>query len=214
FRDPSATFLQLLDFGSAKPSNDLAKAHSITGTLLYAAPEVFDGVYSRSCDLWSCGIVLFLLVGGQLPFQTSDIMMLRSMHRDPVLTGDCLFRGERWRKAPERARTLVRGLLTFDASSRLTALAALEHRWIQFRDSGELPQDGVAEQAEDTDSEEEGLSGLRRVGSSKIGLADLKRTYFVWNLADECDDDDELPNACGGLEKSQEALNRAAAPHL
>eukprot|EP00440_Ansanella_granifera_P047851 gb/GFBE01051831.1/.p1 GENE.gb/GFBE01051831.1/~~gb/GFBE01051831.1/.p1 ORF type:complete len:441 (+),score=97.95 gb/GFBE01051831.1/:1-1323(+) len=184
FKDPGATTLQLLDFGAAKPSDDTPKVHTVTGTLLYAAPEVFDGFYSRSCDLWSCGVVLFLLVAGNLPFQTSDVTMLRSMHRDPVLMGDCLFRGERWRKAPEAARSLVRGLLTVDVASRLTALAACDHQWVASG-SGDEDKDQSAENAGKEGASEDGVSALRRCGSSRIALADLKRTYFVWNLA-EC----------------------------
>ena len=72
---------QLLDFGGAKVTDGLPKAvsrglghslceaHSVTGTLLFAAPEVFKGFYSWACDLWSCGIVIFLLISGHLPFQ-------------------------------------------------------------------------------------------------------------------------------------------------
>ncbi|CAE7232343.1 RPS6KA5 [Symbiodinium natans] len=122
FTDPAATTLQLLDFGAAKIGDDVPKVHTVVGTLLYAAPEVFEGAYARSCDLWSCGAVIFFLVSGHLPFQTSDVTMLRSMHRDPVLNGECLFRGEYWRQAPLGARSLVRGLLSVEARHRqLTA---------------------------------------------------------------------------------------------
>lgn len=184
FKDPDATILQLLDFGAAKPTDRSPRAHTVTGTLLYAAPEVFDGVYSLSCDLWSAGVVLFFLVSGQLPFETSDVSMLRSMHRDPVLTGDCLFRGERWRKAPSGIKSLVRGLLTVDAAARLTAEAAVGHSW--------LAANSLQNEDDTEDLKIENLAdgtSLRRVGSSKIDLVDLKRTYFVWNLA-ECGDED------------------------
>jgi len=187
FKDPSATTLQLLDFGAAKPSDERPKAHTVTGTLLYAAPEVFSGDYCRSCDLWSCGVILFLLVSGQLPFQTSDVKILRSMHRDPVLTGDCLFRGERWHMAPDNAKSLVRGLLMVDAPSRFSAASACAHKWFSSSDSDELEEVHARLAAESG-----GVSTLRRCGSSRIALADLNRSYFVWNLA-ECDDDDDSP---------------------
>jgi len=191
FKDPSATVVQLLDFGAAKPSDTMPKAHTVTGTLCYAAPEVFDGVYCKSCDLWSAGVVLFVLVSGQLPFQSSDVTMLRSMHRDPVLTGDCLFRGERWHKATRDAKSLVRGLLTVEPCARLTAAGAQEQRWLcNHEDDGNegdgLQHGGHAERPGDVD---ESVSSLRRVGSSKIALADLKRSYFVWDLNDLNDDD-------------------------
>lgn len=183
FRDPAATMLQLLDFGAATLTDDTARSHSVTGTLLYAAPEVFDGFYGRSCDLWSAGVVMFFLISGQLPFVTSDVTMLRSMHRDPVLTGDCLFRGERWRKAPSGAKHLVRGLLTVDAESRLTATAALEHRWLATAASN-----GQSEEDWEAAGSAKELPSLFR-NNSNIDLTDLKRSYFVWNLAE-----------CGGAE--------------
>ncbi|CAJ1370642.1 unnamed protein product [Effrenium voratum] len=165
FKDSDAAVLQLLDFGGAKVAGDVPKAHTVTGTLLYVAPEVFDGVYTKSCDVWSCGIVVFLLVSGHLPFQTSDVTILRSMHRDPVLTGECLFRGERWRQAPATARGLVRGLLS-EAATRLTAAAASEHPWLESGDA----------EAEESDES--------CVASSGSGSHELKRTYFAWNLAE------------------------------
>ncbi|CAE7705253.1 CPK10 [Symbiodinium pilosum] len=171
FKDLTTTTLQLLDFGAAKIADDVPKAHTVVGTLLYAAPEVFDGAYGRSCDLWSCGAVIFYLVSGHLPFQTSDVTMLRSMHRDPVLNGECLFRGEHWRQAPMGARSLVRGLLSVDVNRRLTADEACDHDWFLSFDE--------AIQAND-----DPLSPMNRCEGSRVKLADLKRTYFDWNLAD------------------------------
>eukprot|EP00913_Durusdinium_trenchii_P023885 g22430.t1 len=52
------------------------------------------------------------------------------MHQDPVLMGECLFRGARWLQAPKAARSLVRGLLCVDPIHRLTAAAACEHPWM------------------------------------------------------------------------------------
>lgn len=191
FRDPSASILQLLDFGAAKPSDTTPKAHTVTGTLCYAAPEVFDGVYCKSCDLWSAGVVLFVLVSGQLPFQSSDVTMLRSMHRDPVLTGDCLFRGERWHQAHRDAKNLVRGLLTVEPCARLTAAGAQEQRWLCSAegDCGEVSGQQEEDHAKLAGDVDESVSSLRRVGSSKIALADLKRSYFVWDLNDLNDGD-------------------------
>jgi len=166
FKDQEATQLQLLDFGSAKLAGVGARQHTVTGTLLYAAPEVFDGWYDRSCDMWSAGIVLFLLISGQLPFQTSDLTILRSMHRDPVLTGDCLFRGKRWNEAPV-ARQLLRGLLSLQPSARLDAAAAAAHT---------LPE--VEEEDEHLPTRQ-----LRRCDSGKL-VASLKRTAYVWNLVE------------------------------
>jgi len=180
FEDREATVLQLLDFGFAKPTQSEPAQHTITGTLLYAAPEVFDGSYCCKCDLWSAGIVLFQLFAGHPPFQTSDVGILRSLHRDPMLTGSNLFRGPQWRQAPRLAQALIRGLLTTSPSERLSAEEAIAHSW--FRD----------EQVEEPSMLRKSSSSMLKRDNSNIcmaGLAgdnqevELKRSYFVWDLA-------------------------------
>lgn len=173
FKDRTADRLQLLDFGAAKPhAGEAPTRHSVTGTLLFVAPEVFDGFYCRSCDLWSVGVVYFILVAGHAPFDTSDVAMLRSMHQDPVLTGDSLLRGMRWKKAPQGAHALARGLLAVDPASRLSAAAGLQLPWFTQEEGGESLADAP------------GPHPLQRSSSRSASIAELRRSYFVWNLAD------------------------------
>lgn len=189
FQDREGDCLQLLDFGAAKPdAKDSPAAHSVTGTLLFAAPEVFDAFYCRSCDLWSVGVVYFLLVSGHAPFETSDVTMLRSMHRDPVLTGDSLLRGEQWKSAPHGARELARGLLEVDPSRRLSAAAALQLPWLR--------QDGSQDEA-DLELDSARSHPLVHSNSRSASITDLRRSYFVWNLADcnSSDNEDDSPGA-------------------
>jgi len=75
--------------------------------------------------------MLFLLLSGRMPFDTSDALILRSMHKDPVLNGDNLFRDGWWQEVPAAARSLVRGLLTVDTDARLSAAEAERHLWLQ-----------------------------------------------------------------------------------
>jgi len=183
FDDPRAETLKLLDFGSAKATAGVPASHTVTGTLLYAAPEVFDGVYWNACDLWSVGIVIFFLLTGQLPVETSDVMILRSMHRDPVLMGKGLFRdASLWAEVPGGAKRLVRGLLTTDPSSRLTAEKALAGPWLGdgWRESmRQIPSYGSLSGGDGSDAP----SSAKRLNNLNSSLNDLKRSYFVWDLA-------------------------------
>lgn len=133
FSDTKCQTLKLLDFGFAKLGTSEAARHTVTGTLLYTAPEVFDGVYGSACDVWSAGVLLYILFAGHAPFDSSDILIMRSMHRDPVLTGDSMFRGERWRQVSGCGHDLIRSLLTVDAAARCTAETALRHNWFAER---------------------------------------------------------------------------------
>lgn len=175
FREPAAATLQLLDFETAKACAAEPRAHTVIGTMLFAAPEVFSGVYDRACDLWGAGCMLFLLVSGQLPFETGDVTMLHSMHRDPVLTGSCLLRGRRWDEAPT-AHGLVRGLLATEPSARLSAAEAAAHAWL-------LAPRGP-EAAPDADKACAGGEGIGATQSSALLAAKLKRTSSIWNLSE------------------------------
>lgn len=179
FSDKSLQTLKLLDFGFAKKDDgDRPTRHTITGTLLYVAPEVFDEVYTLSCDMWSAGAVLFFMLSGELPFQTGDVLILRSMHRDPVLNGSCLFRSQHWKKVPEACKDLVHGLLTVDPTLRLTAAAALGHKWFDSEpqdESGTLPT--LLKRCSRS------LGELRQ--ASARSLVELKRsTKFDWNMVE------------------------------
>lgn len=202
FREEIATTLQLIDFGSAVLSGPGPASQSITGTLVYAAPEVFDGFYGSSCDLWSIGVIFFLLIAGHLPFDTPDLSMLQSMHRDPVLTGDSLIRGERWQRAPPGAQSLARGLLTVDPGSRLTGATALKHDWFVENTNGNENGSGAAEDAPGQQAPSTLAASLTRSGCRSLKRSskhtDLRGSKMLWNLADginHLDPDEKSINA-------------------
>lgn len=61
--------IKLIDFGLSKVCSHIAKLKTIAGTAYYMAPEVLDGNYNFKCDIWSLGVIMYLLVSGYLPFQ-------------------------------------------------------------------------------------------------------------------------------------------------
>jgi calcium-dependent protein kinase len=61
--------LKMIDFGlTSFISEDLKYMKSKVGTCLYMAPEVLRGEYSKECDLWSAGVILFVILAGYHPF--------------------------------------------------------------------------------------------------------------------------------------------------
>jgi calcium-dependent protein kinase len=60
--------IKVIDFGTAHCFNNDQKMHQTYGTAYYIAPEVLNGSYNEKCDLWSIGVILYILLSGKPPF--------------------------------------------------------------------------------------------------------------------------------------------------
>ena len=61
--------IKLIDFGlSAQNTSKHSKMSEIVGTPYYVAPEVLKGNYSQKCDMWSLGVLFYIMLSGYLPF--------------------------------------------------------------------------------------------------------------------------------------------------
>lgn len=82
----------------------------------------------KPVDMWSMGVVLYMLLGGYPPFYEPDDDQ-KAMFRK-ILAGSYQFHADTWDVVSEEAKDLIRGLLTVDQEKRLTAQQALLHPWI------------------------------------------------------------------------------------
>ena len=101
--------IRLLDFGLSKIVGNEEKCTEPYGTLSFVAPEVLQGKpYDKSVDLWSIGIITFLLLCGYLPFDDkhSEREIARQTIQDPVP-----FESKIWNKYSSEAKNFVEGLL-------------------------------------------------------------------------------------------------------
>lgn len=92
------------------------------------APEILgrDG-YDEKCDMWSCGVLLYVLLSGTPPFHGKD---------DPetyrlILKGEVSFPEKRWRRISHGAKDLINRMLTSDPVKRISAEEAYKHPWVQ-----------------------------------------------------------------------------------
>jgi calcium-dependent protein kinase len=60
--------VKIIDFGTSVKFAPGKKIKGTFGTPYYIAPEVIRGIYNEKCDLWSCGVILFILLTGKPPF--------------------------------------------------------------------------------------------------------------------------------------------------
>ena len=124
--------IRLLDFGLSKIIGNEEKCTEPYGTLSFVAPEVLQGKpYDKSVDLWSIGIITFLLLCGYLPFDDkhSEREIARQTIQDPVP-----FENKIWNKYSPEARTFVEGLLQKKPEKRYNIKELLEHPWIKKMD--------------------------------------------------------------------------------
>lgn len=120
------TPLKLIDFGLSRQFQPGEVRKSAVGTPAYAAPEVICGAHTLACDLWSCGVILYILLCGFPPFSArTDKDIIRSVKR-----GEYSFAHPAWRRVSESAKNLVRDLMQKDPQRRLAAPQVLENKWI------------------------------------------------------------------------------------
>lgn len=130
-RPKDISSIKVADFGLAKKyAGDIALS-TICGTPQYVAPEIIQGgkavyTYGKECDLWSCGVILFILLGGYPPFYDESEPRLFQKIRKGVYS----FNDPVWKPVSESAKDLIRKLLEVDASRRLTVQDVLQHPWM------------------------------------------------------------------------------------
>jgi len=120
--------VKIIDFGLARKHDEDFEAPmtTIVGTPYYIAPDVLRKKYKKSCDLWSVGVVAYILLCGYPPFNGSD---KDEMHR-ATLRGRYHFPSEEWNDVSHSAKDFIRRLLQMDPRKRMTARQALDHPWI------------------------------------------------------------------------------------
>jgi serine/threonine protein kinase len=91
------------------------------------APEILRGQqYGKAIDVWSFGVVMYILLGGYPPFHDEDKVRLNRT----ICAGVFEFHAEYWGAVSEDAKDLIRGMLTVDPKKRLTIDQCLQHPWI------------------------------------------------------------------------------------
>eukprot|EP00177_Eucheuma_denticulatum_P005989 GFKZ01010926.1.p1 GENE.GFKZ01010926.1~~GFKZ01010926.1.p1 ORF type:complete len:424 (+),score=52.24 GFKZ01010926.1:560-1831(+) len=121
--------IKLCDFGLANfydKYND-SNMTAMIGTPGYVAPEVVQRKpYGPPVDMWACGVVLYVMLSGRMPFYGKDDVQCLRM----TANGDYSFPDREWKHVSEDAKSLVRALLQIRPELRLTAKAALQHKWL------------------------------------------------------------------------------------
>lgn len=121
--------LKLTDFGITYFSTDAnSVCYAMTGSPLYLAPEVFHRQpYSYAVDLWSLGVLMYIMLAGYPPFEAENVLELA--HNTMYCGVKC--EGPEWEMLSPEAVDFVHSLLQRDPSLRTPAVYALKHVWLQ-----------------------------------------------------------------------------------
>ncbi|XP_019153837.1 PREDICTED: calcium-dependent protein kinase 26-like [Ipomoea nil] len=125
--------LKTIDFGLSTFFKPGEVFEDVVGSPYYVAPEVLKKNYGPEADIWSAGVIAYILLSGVPPFwgeTEQDIF-------EAVVNGDLDFKSEPWAKISESAKDVVRKMLDRDPKKRLTAHDVLCHPWVQ--DNGVAP---------------------------------------------------------------------------
>ncbi|CAI0452631.1 unnamed protein product [Linum tenue] len=128
--------MKIIDFGLSDYVRPEQRLNDIVGSAYYVAPEVLHRSYSVEADMWSVGVITYILLCGSRPFWArTESGIFRS-----VLRADPNFNDSPWPSVSPEAKDFVKRLLNKDHRKRMTAAQALSHPWIRS-EAQEVPLD-------------------------------------------------------------------------
>lgn len=120
--------IKIIDFGLSIKAVKEVQIKDIVGTPFYVAPEVLEGEYTNACDIWSLGVILYIMLSGKPPFtgETSS-EVLSKVSKSPVY-----FPEKKWHGISSEAKDLIEHMLQKNPSIRFTAKQCLDHKWFEI----------------------------------------------------------------------------------
>ncbi|XP_055858276.1 MAP kinase-activated protein kinase 2 [Episyrphus balteatus] len=123
--------LKLTDFGFAKETLVKDTLQTPCYTPYYVAPEVLGPEkYDKSCDIWSLGVIMYILLCGFPPFYSNHGEAISPGMRSRIRTGQYDFPDPEWQNVSQSAKNLIKGMLNVDPSQRLTIIQVMRNNWI------------------------------------------------------------------------------------
>lgn len=122
--------IRIIDFGLARVFNS-DKFNDVVGTPYYVAPEVLMTKHGPACDIWSVGVLVYIMLCGCLPFtgQSPNQVFVK------ILKGHLRMDQPEWEYYSDESKDLIKKMLVVNPKERITAEEALNHPWFETNDS-------------------------------------------------------------------------------
>jgi len=118
--------IKISDFGLSKDFSNEDMTTSC-GTATYVAPEVLTATgYDVACDIWSVGVITYILLSGHIPFDGPD----EEKVFDKILSADYSFPSPLWDPVSEEARDFITKIFVVEPKQRMTSSECLQHPWL------------------------------------------------------------------------------------
>lgn len=121
--------IKVIDFGTSCAFEKGNKLKKKLGTPYYIAPEVLKRNYDEKCDVWSSGVIMYILLCGYPPFNGANDKVIFQR----VLEGKFAFPDEDWDGISKQAKDLIKRMLCYDPSKRISVAECVQHEWFKVK---------------------------------------------------------------------------------
>jgi calcium-dependent protein kinase len=129
--------LKTTDFGISKRFKSGEPMRTKTGTAMYAAPELLAGLYTEKVDMWSSGVILYIMLSGCPPFGGNNDSEIIKEVKKAVINFDL----PEFKDVTQEAKDMVKLMCHKDASDRPTAVQVMNSDWIKICNEPESSSD-------------------------------------------------------------------------
>merc|ERR1711935_309144 len=127
-KDPNSK-IKVIDFGTSCAYEKGNKLKKKLGTPYYIAPEVLKRNYDEKCDVWSSGVIMYILLCGYPPFNGPNDKVIFQR----VLEGKFAFPEEDWNGISKQAKDLIKRMLCYEPGKRISVAECVQHEWFKIK---------------------------------------------------------------------------------